>query len=58
LGARGEWAYDVLVEPRIEVHHDGGGERRVAPDARRRPHGGQRLLLPAAGALGSEDSRD
>ena len=56
MGARGEWAYDVLVEPRIEVHHDGGGERRVAPDARRRPHGGQRLLLPAAGALGSEDS--
>jgi len=58
LGARGEWAYDVLVEPRIEVHHDGGGERRAAPDARRRPHGGRRLLLPAAGALGSEDSRD
>jgi len=56
LGARGEWAYDVLVEPRIEVHHDGGGERRAAPDARRRPQGGRRLLLPAAGALGSEDS--
>jgi hypothetical protein len=52
-GGRGEWAYDVLVETRIEVHHDGGEEeRRAAPDARR-PQGGRRLFLPAAGAWGA-----